>query len=82
MRFWSCLFSWLITTFIGVLGVGAGQTIWYYAEPVIDSQPMPMSYYLAAYSGIFALILSLVLSVLTTVMYISTPRSQPRNQSE
>jgi len=55
--------AWTVTVLIGVLGVNAGATIWFYREPVMESVAEPASYFVAAYSGIVALILSFVVSL-------------------
>ncbi len=66
--------SWLVTVLIAMLGIGAGQTIWFYAEPVVDTQPMPTSYFVAAYAGLAALAVSFITSVMATLSMVSEPR--------
>ncbi|AOY73977.1 hypothetical protein IG195_19940 (plasmid) [Arthrobacter sp. TES] len=53
---------WVLTGLIAVLGVTAGATIWAYMEPVVDTAPMPVSYFAAASVGFLALLLSLGVS--------------------
>jgi hypothetical protein len=59
--------AWALTGLIALLGVTAGATIWFYMEPVVDSVPDPMSYFVAVGSGFLALVLSLAVSVGITI---------------
>ena len=59
--------AWVVTGLIAVLGVTAGATIWAYMEPVVDTVPMPASYFIAASVGFLVLLLSLSVSVGVTV---------------
>jgi hypothetical protein len=68
MKSWGLVFSsWAVTALPAFLGVSAGATIWYYQEPVVDSVPEPVSYFIAAYSGLAVLALSFVASTAVTV---------------
>ncbi|MBH0053369.1 MULTISPECIES: hypothetical protein [unclassified Salinibacterium] len=67
MRVYFLISSWLVTALIAVLGVFAGQTIWFYEEPLLGAIGTPSSYYVAAYSGIAVLTLSFAQSVVLSV---------------
>jgi len=73
--------SWIVTALIAVLGLNAGQTIWFYEEPLFGAVITPPSYYLAAYSGIAVLALSFTQSVVMSINYAtrkaaSTPSAE------
>lgn len=66
MKKFMAITSWIVTVLIAILGVMAGQTIWFYQEPLIDSLPMPPSYTVAVLVGLAALVCSLTLSIVAT----------------
>lgn len=59
--------AWVLTGLIAILGLNAGTTIWFYMEPVVDTVPDPISYYVAATAGFLALLLSLTVSIGATI---------------
>lgn len=69
MKIWHLtVVSWIVTALIGVLGVTAASTIWYFQEPVLDSVAQPRSYFLAAICGLVVLTLSFLLSCALTAL--------------
>lgn len=63
MKLWHlAAVSWLVTALIGVFGINAAWTIWYFQEPVVDSVARPTSYFIAVVCGLSVLVLSLLLS--------------------
>lgn len=60
--------SWLVTALIGVFGLNAAWTIWYFQEPVVDSIAQPGSYFIAVVCGLSVLVLSLLLSCALTAL--------------
>ncbi|ABK05566.1 hypothetical protein Arth_4395 (plasmid) [Arthrobacter sp. FB24] len=63
MKVWHlAVVSWIVTVLIGVFGMNAWYTIWYYQEPVIDSVAEPDAFGLAVACGLGVLALSLLLS--------------------
>ncbi|PJJ81605.1 hypothetical protein CLV85_0782 [Salinibacterium amurskyense] len=81
MRVYFLISSWLVTALIAVLGVFAGQTIWFYEEPLLGAIVTPPSYYIAAYSGVTVLTLSFVQSVALSASY-ATRRAASASSSE
>lgn len=61
--------SWVTTVLIAVLGVYAGQTIWYYQEPTIDTVSTPQSFFVAVYAGLAVLILTVAQSIGVSVHF-------------
>ena len=60
--------SWLVTALIGVFGLNAARTIWYYQEPVVDSVAQPTNFFIAVVCGLSVLVLSLLLSCALTAL--------------
>lgn len=59
--------AWVLTGMIVILGLNTGRTIWFYMEPMVDTVPEPVSYYIAVAAGFMALLLSLAVSIGATV---------------
>ena len=63
MKVWHlAVVSWIVTVLIGVFGMNAWYTIWYYQEPVIDSVAEPDAFGIAVACGLGVLALSVLLS--------------------
>ncbi|MHA7268709.1 hypothetical protein [Arthrobacter sp. HLT1-20] len=72
--------AWVMTGLIGVLGLNAATTIWFYMEPVVDTVPDPASYYVAVTVGLLALLLSLAVSLGATI-HVTRCEAIPNAQS-
>lgn len=80
MKVWHlAVVSWIVTVFIGVFGLNAWYTIWYYQEPVIDSVAEPDGFLVAVICGLGVLALSFLLSCALTILAgrVHTSRNYP-----
>ncbi len=78
MKVWHlAVASWIVTVLIGVFGMNAWYTIWYYQEPVIDSVAEPDAVGIAVACGLGVLALSVLLSGALSILAarVDTPKN-------